>query len=284
VTIEAPVPVASTVAELRDFVRARRAAGERIGFVPTMGALHRGHLSLVDEARRHAERVVVSIFVNPAQFGPTEDFSKYPRTLPADLERLASVCADLAFAPAVAEIYPQGFATRVEVDGPAKAGLEDRFRPAHFAGVATVVAKLLNQAQADVAVFGEKDYQQLLVIRRLARDLDIATRILAGPTLREADGLAMSSRNVYLSARERRAAPALHDALAAAVGELAAGAPIEAAMARARNAVAAAGFAIDYLEARDAATLAPVATKTGPLRLLAAARLGATRLIDNVAA
>lgn len=280
----AEAPIASTIGELRAFVRARRASGERVGLVPTMGALHEGHLSLVEEARRHAERVVVTIFVNPAQFGPSEDFSKYPRTLETDLRKLASVSADLVFAPASGEIYPEGFATRVEVDGPAKAGLEDRFRPTHFCGVATVVTKLLNQAQADVAIFGEKDYQQLLVIRRLARDLDIATQILSAPTLREADGLAMSSRNVYLSLEERRRAPALHRALSQAARRIASGEDIGRAMNEAAEAVAAAGFDIDYLEARCAETLERVAAlQDGPTRLLAAARLGATRLIDNLA-
>lgn len=270
--------------ELRESVRRWRALGERVALVPTMGALHAGHLSLVAEARRRARRVIVSIFVNPAQFGPTEDFSKYPRTLPADLERLASVSVDLAFTPTAEEIYPRGFSTRVEVDGPARAGLEDHFRPTHFSGVATVVAKLLNQAQADVAVFGEKDYQQLLVIRALARDLDIPTRIVAAPTLREADGLAMSSRNIYLSASERAAAPALYRALSTAARRIAQGEEIGHVMGEAREALAGAGFAIDYLEARHGETLARVVSvQDGPIRLLAAASLGATRLIDNLA-
>ncbi len=223
----ANVPVVHSIEALRARVAAWRANGERIGLVPTMGALHAGHLSLVEAARRDAQRVVVTVFVNPAQFGPSEDFTKYPRTLPADLEKLESAAADLCFAPAVEEMYPHGFATRVEMDGPARADLEDRFRPTHFSGVATVVAKLLNQAGADVALFGEKDYQQLLVIRQLARDLDIATRILSAPTLREADGLAMSSRNVYLSAAERRAAPALFLAMQEAARRIAAGEAIE---------------------------------------------------------
>jgi pantoate--beta-alanine ligase len=278
------IPVAATVAELRDFVRARRAAGEAVGLVPTMGALHAGHLSLVEEARRHARRVVATIFVNPTQFGPNEDFLRYPRKLGVDCEMLESVAADLVFAPTVGEMYPPGFATTVTLEGCARAELEDRFRPTHFAGVATVVAKLLNQAQADVAVFGEKDYQQLLVIRRMARDLDIPTRILAGRTLREADGLAMSSRNVYLSAADRARAPALHKALSEAARTIAEGEPIGQAMARAREAIVGAGFEIDYVEARHAETLARVARRhEGPIRILAAARLGATRLIDNVA-
>lgn len=279
-----PIPVVHTVAEMRAFVQARRAGGERIGLVPTMGALHTGHLSLVDEARRVAERVIVTIFVNPTQFGPNEDFTRYPRTLPADCEKLAGVAADLVFAPAVEEMYPSGFCTTVSLEGPAKAELEDHFRPTHFTGVATVVTKLLNQAQADVAVFGEKDYQQLLVIRALARDLDIATRIVGSPTLRDPDGLAMSSRNVYLSAEERARAPALHRALSEAARRIAAGEVVGHVMGEAREAIVGAGFDIDYVEARHAETLARVARRhDGPIRLLAAARLGATRLIDNVA-
>ncbi|MEF3367029.1 pantoate--beta-alanine ligase [Methylocystis sp. 9N] len=279
------VPVVATVEELRAYVRARRSLGERIGLVPTMGALHAGHLSLVEAARREAERVVVTIFVNPKQFGPSEDFARYPRTLAADLGSLAGVAADLAFAPSVEEIYPPGFATTVTQQGPATAGLDDRFRPSHFDGVATVVTKLLNQAQADVAVFGEKDYQQLLVIRRLARDLDIGTKIVGAPTLREADGLAMSSRNVYLSQDERARAPQLHVALSEAARRILAGDDIGKVMDEGRAALAAAGFDVDYFEARHAETLAPIARREeGPMRLLAAARLGATRLIDNMAA
>jgi len=278
------VPVIHTVAEMRAFVRARRAAGERVGLVPTMGALHAGHLSLVEAARRHAERVIATIFVNPTQFAAGEDFSRYPRTLAADCEKLATVSADLVFAPAVEEMYPAGFCTTVALEGPAKADLEDRFRPTHFAGVATVVAKLLNQAQADVAIFGEKDYQQLLVIRTMARDLDVPTQILAGPTLRDPDGLAMSSRNVYLSADDRARAPALHRALAGAARRIAEGEVIGHVMGEAREEIVGAGFEIDYVEARHAETLARIARRhEGPIRILGAARLGATRLIDNVA-
>jgi len=275
--------VVHTIAELRAFVVKRRAAGQRIGLVPTMGALHAGHVSLVDEARRHADAVVVTIFVNPTQFGPGEDFSRYPRTLPADVEKLAGA-ATLVFAPAVEEMYPMGFATRVEMTGPAVVGLDDHFRPGHFCGVATVVTKLLNQAQADIAVFGEKDYQQLLVIRRLAADLDIATQIVGAPTLREPDGLALSSRNIYLSAVERSLAPTLFAALTRAAERIRAGDEIGHAMSEARETVAGAGFVIDYLEARHSGTLERVVTtEDGPIRLLAAAKLGATRLIDNMA-
>lgn len=278
------VPVIGAIDELRRYVRARRAAGERIGLVPTMGALHAGHLSLVEAARRVADRVIVTIFVNPAQFGPNEDFARYPRTLAADVEKLSSVVADLVFAPSVEEIYPPGFATKVVMDGPARADLEDRFRSMHFSGVATVVTKLLNQAQADVAVFGEKDYQQLLVIKRLARDLDIATEILGAPTLREADGLAMSSRNVYLSPKERERAKELCAALREAARRILNGDDMGMATGAVRAALAEAGFEVDYLEARNAETLAPVETlDDGPIRLLVAAKLGATRLIDNIA-
>jgi pantoate--beta-alanine ligase len=281
--MSAAVPVVNTVAEMRAYVRARRAAGERVGLVPTMGALHAGHLSLVNEARKSSERVIVTIFVNPMQFAANEDFSRYPRTLAADIEKLSRASADLVFAPSVEEMYPAGFATTVSLDGPAKAGLEDRARPTHFAGVATVVAKLLNQAQADLAVFGEKDYQQLLVVRRMARDLDIATEIMGAPTLREADGLAMSSRNVYLSTEDRARAPALYRALSQAARAIAGGGAIEAELTGAREAVAGAGFEIDYIEARHAETLARVESlRDDPIRLLAAAKLGATRLLDNL--
>ncbi|CAJ0872073.1 pantoate--beta-alanine ligase [freshwater sediment metagenome] len=277
------LPVVHTVAEMRALVRDWRAAGDRIGLVPTMGALHAGHLSLVEEARRQADRVIVTIFVNPTQFGPNEDFSRYPRTLPADCEKLTTVAADLVFAPAVEEMYPPGFSTTVSLEGCAKAELEDHFRPTHFAGVATVVAKLLNQAQADAAVFGEKDYQQLLVIRAMARDLDIPTRILGSPTLRDPDGLAMSSRNVYLSPEDRPRAPALHRALLEAAQRIAEGDVVGHVMGEAREAIVGAGFDVDYVEARHAETLARVARRhDGPIRILAAARLGATRLIDNV--
>ncbi len=280
----AELPVVGAIEELRRYVRARRAAGARVGLVPTMGALHAGHLSLVEAARRAADRVVVTIFVNPAQFGPNEDFARYPRTLAADVEKLARIGADLVFAPPVEEIYPPGFSTKVVMEGPACADLEDRFRPTHFSGVATVVTKLLNQAQADVAVFGEKDYQQLLVIKRLARDLDIATEILGAPTLREPDGLAMSSRNIYLSREERARASELHGALSEAARRIVNGDDIDAATRAARARLAGAGFDVDYLEARCAETLAPVSSlDEGPIRLLAAAKLGATRLIDNIA-
>jgi pantoate--beta-alanine ligase len=269
---------------LREIVARWRKEGARVALVPTMGALHAGHISLIDRARQEADRVIVSIFVNPTQFSPSEDFSKYPRTLEADLQKLHEAAADLCFAPDVGEMYRTGFATSVLVDGVAKADLEDRFRPTHFAGVATVVAKLLIQAQADLALFGEKDYQQLLVIKRMAADLDIPTRIVGAPTLREADGLAMSSRNVYLSHEQRTRATALHRALREAAARIMAGHNIGGAMSLATDMIMQAGFDIDYVEARHAETLAHIVERNaGPVRLLAAARLGATRLIDNIA-
>ena len=272
-----------TVAELREQVKAWRTAGERVALVPTMGALHAGHVALMEAAKSHAERIVVSIFVNPTQFAPTEDLSRYPRTLEADLDKADAAGVDLAFAPDAAEMYPEGFATTISLVGPAL-GLETDFRPTHFAGVATVVAKLLLQAAPDVAMFGQKDYQQLQVVTRMARDLDIPVRIVGVPTVREADGLALSSRNVYLSQEDRAAAPELHRALSGAAATIADGEEVLAAVDAARRAVIAAGFQLDYLEARHAVTLAPVASREeGPIQLLVAARIGTTRLIDNLA-
>lgn len=273
-----------TVAALRAQVSQWRAAGERIALVPTMGALHAGHVALMDAARETADRIIVSIFVNPTQFAPTEDLSRYPRTLEADLEKAASAGVELAFVPNVDEMYPEGFCTTVSLDGPAL-GLETAFRPTHFAGVATVVAKLLIQALPDIALFGEKDYQQLKVISRLARDLDLPVEVVGVPTVRETDGLALSSRNVYLSAAERAAAPALYRALMAAAFRIGREATTVDAVEEARAAIIAAGFELDYVEARHAETLAPIASSMeGPVRLLVAARIGSTRLIDNVAA
>ena len=262
-------------------LRARRAT---IALVPTMGALHAGHFSLVRIAQRRADRVIVSIFVNPAQFAPGEDLTTYPRTFAADLAALSELKADIVWAPTVETMYPQGFATRIVPEGPAKAGLEDAVRPHFFAGVATVVAKLLIQCEPDIAMFGEKDYQQLKVVGRLARDLALKTRIVGAPVVREKDGLALSSRNRYLSAAERAAAPALYRVLKQCAGRIKAGAPIAAVLDDGRTAIATAGFALDYLEARNAETLAPLATAAAePVRLLVAARIGKTRLIDNVA-
>jgi pantoate--beta-alanine ligase len=261
-----------------------RGRRERIGLVPTMGALHAGHLALVKRVQRRADRVIVSIFVNPPPFAPSEDLKTYPRTFAADVAALARVGADLVWAPTVETMYPQGFATRVVPEGPATVGLEDAFRPHFFAGVATVVAKLFIQCDADVAAFGEKDYQQLKVVTQMARDLDLNTRIVAVPTVRERDGLALSSRNAYLSASERAAAPTLHRVLVQCADKIASGQAIGRALTEGRTSLGDAGFVVDYLEARNADTLAPVqSARDGPLRLLVAARLGKTRLIDNIA-
>jgi pantoate--beta-alanine ligase len=279
-----PVEIVYDVKSLRARLAAWRGAGETIGLVPTMGALHAGHISLVKEAKRHAGKIVLSIFVNPTQFAPSEDFAAYPRSLDADAAKFAAAQGDLVFAPTVMEMYPAGFATMLSMGGPAAAGLEDRFRPQHFSGVATVVAKLFNQCQPDAAVFGEKDYQQLKVVTRMAHDLDFAIKIIGAATVREPDGLALSSRNIYLTAAERAVAPSLHAALARCAKDIRQGVAIDAATGAARTALAAAGFAVDYVEARHAETLAPVASRDeGPLRLLAAAKLGKTRLIDNIA-
>lgn len=249
-----------------------------------MGALHAGHIYLVQEAKKHARRIVMSIFVNPAQFAPSEDFSSYPRSLDADAALIAAAKGDLLFAPRAKEMYGEGFATSISVTGPAAVGLEDRFRPTHFPGVALIVAKLLNLCRADVAIFGEKDFQQLKVIARMARDLDFETQILSAPTVREEDGLALSSRNAYLSAEERARASILYAALCACAREIRENAPIGAALGTARATLAAAHFVTDYFEARHAETLKPIDSPgDGPIRLLAAAWLGKTRLIDNIA-
>jgi len=248
-----------------------------------MGALHAGHLALVRLAKRRADRVIVSIFVNPTQFAPHEDLQTYPRTFAADIAALGKLKTDLVWAPSVDTMYPAGFATRIVPEGPAKAGLEDNFRPHFFAGVATVVAKLLIQCAPDIAVFGEKDYQQLKVVTQLARDLDLTTRIVGAPTMREADGLAMSSRNRYLSASERMAAPMLHRVLVDGASKIGSGKPISRILREGRTTIVKAGLLLDYLEARHAETLIPVTLiMRGPIRLLVAARIGGTRLIDNV--
>lgn len=277
-----PPQIFRHISDLRRAVRQWRAAGETIALVPTMGALHAGHLSLVEAAQAKAQRVILSIFVNPTQFAPNEDFSAYPRTFDADVEKLALVGGDACFAPLAAEIYPEGFSTRIIPGGPACAGLEDRFRPDHFAGVAQVVAKLLNIVQADFAFFGEKDFQQLAVIRQMAADLNIPTEIFGAPTLREKDGLALSSRNIYLNPDERARAVTLSIALRDSAEQIRAGRPIDEVLAGAARDIAAVGFALDYLEARDARTLAPAASvEAGQIRLLVAAKIGRTRLIDN---
>jgi pantoate--beta-alanine ligase len=273
-----------TVPALRRAVADFRAGGDKIALVPTMGALHEGHFSLIGRARSRADRVIVSIFVNPTQFAPNEDLNTYPRTFDADIAALAELKVELVWAPGVPTMYPAGFATRVAPEGPATAGLEDAVRPHFFAGVATVVAKLLIQCQPDVAVFGEKDYQQLKVVTQLARDLDLNCRILGVPIAREPDGLARSSRNRYLNTSERQAAPMLYRTLKECAGKIAAGAPLDAVLDYGRSAIGRVGLQLDYFEARNADTLKPLTGASGePIRLLASARIGTTRLIDNVA-
>lgn len=272
-----------TVAEMRMLVQGWRQQGLRVALVPTMGALHAGHLALVTLGREKADRVIATIFVNPKQFGAGEDLARYPRQEAEDAAALEGVGCDLLFAPPVEEVYPQGFATSVHVDGVTQ-GLCGAARPGHFDGVATVVTKLLNMAAADIAIFGEKDYQQLLTIKRLARDLDIATEIIGAPIVRDADGLALSSRNAYLSAEERAQATALPHALRQAITALEAGADVAQTLAKAEAQILAQGFsAIDYLELRDAENLQLCSALEKPARLLVAARLGTTRLIDNMA-
>ena len=279
------LPVARTVAELRAQVADWRRRGARIGLVTTMGALHDGHLSLVTRARQDADRIVASVFVNPTQFGAGEDFESYPRDEERDRDLLASAGCDLLYAPDVAEIYPEGFATTVSVAG-VSGPLEGAARPHHFAGVATVVAKLLIQGAPDVAVFGEKDYQQLLVIRQMVRDLDLPVQVIGAPTVRAEDGLARSSRNAYLSTEQRAIASRLNVILVQAAKALAAGANVMSTEALASQALLDAGFdVVDYLEARgadDLRRLGPGPVDV-PARVLVAARLGRTRLIDNMA-
>lgn len=255
-----------------------------MGLVPTMGALHEGHLSLIAEAAKRSERVVVSIFVNPRQFGPNEDFRRYPRNVEQDRARIvAQGTTDVIFIPESEEIYPEGFATEITIAGPAR-GLESDFRPHFFAGVATVVAKLLIAVAPDIAVFGEKDYQQLLVIRRLANDLGLAVDVVGAPIVREPDGLAMSSRNAYLSPRERDVAGRLNRVLADVAESVRSGASIAATEREGCDVLLAAGFdSVDYLAIRDAHTLVPLERASGDMRILAAATVGGTRLIDNVA-
>lgn len=262
---------------------ALRKGGARLALVPTMGALHDGHIALVRLAKKKADRVAVSIFVNPTQFAPTEDLASYPRTFEADLKKLAAEGVDLVWAPDAATMYPRGFATRVAPEGPALAGLEDKFRPHFFGGVATVVAKLFAQVRPDIGVFGEKDYQQLQVIARLAADLDLGVKVIGAPTQREKDGLALSSRNVYLSPDERQAAVVLSQVLKETRKALRDGAALEAVLDAGRAKITQSGFALDYLEARHAQTLAKIASvDDGPMRLLVAAKIGRTRLIDNM--
>ncbi|MBS0384181.1 MAG: pantoate--beta-alanine ligase [Proteobacteria bacterium] len=281
--VSAPLPIARTVADLRSAIAAERNNSRTTGLIPTMGALHEGHLSLVRAAKQRCGFVVATLFVNPKQFAPHEDFDRYPRNEAGDADLLASAGCDLLYAPGRSVMYPDGFATSVLVSN-VSTMLEGQMRPHFFGGVATVVTKLLLQALPDAAFFGEKDYQQLLVIRQLTRDLDIPVEIVGCPTVRERDGLALSSRNAYLSAAERRVASRLNVVLHDAIKALRAGAPVDAVEGEASRHLAAAGFtSVDYVAVRNAATLQPVASLAEPARILAAAWLGKTRLIDNMA-
>jgi pantoate--beta-alanine ligase len=281
-TVQPPITI-RRVAQLRDLMRRFRAAGETVALVPTMGAIHDGHLALVRAGQRLCRRTIATIFVNPAQFTPAEDFRAYPRDEAGDLAKLASIETDAVFAPPLEEMYPAGYSTTVTVAGVSD-GLCGPLRPGHFAGVATVVTKLLLQALPDVALFGEKDYQQLQVIKRLARDLDIPVRIVGVPTVREADGLALSSRNAYLSSEERRVAPQLHRILSSLAQRLAGSAEAASLIDAGRFELERLGFRpVQYIELRDGETLVPVERADRPARILGAAFLGETRLIDNVA-
>jgi len=276
-------PIARTVADVRTQVAEWKAAGLKVGFVPTMGALHLGHLTLVKTLLGKVDRVVASVFVNPTQFGPNEDLDAYPRQEAADREALASVGAHLLFAPTVAEMYPEGFATTVDVSGVSE-GLCGGSRPGHFAGVALIVTKLLLQVGPDVAAFGEKDYQQLQVIKRMVTDLNIPVEVLGVPIVREADGLAMSSRNAYLSDAERAVAPALYQVLQSVRDAILAKTPVAEALAAGKSEILAAGFqSVDYLELRAQGDLVVMNAFDRPACILVAARLGNTRLIDNLA-
>lgn len=270
------------LSDLRAAVAAFRADGARVAFVPTMGALHAGHIALVEAAKRPGTRVVASIFVNPKQFGPNEDLARYPRREAADSRMLVEAGCDLLWLPPVETMYPEGFASNITVSGVTE-GLDGAARPGHFDGVATVVAKLFNQVLPDAAYFGEKDYQQLQVIRRLVADLDFPIEIVGVPTQRDDDGLALSSRNIYLDDEERAKAVALPRALGVAARAIARGAAPAEVLAEAQNSLVAAGFTVDYVTLVDAETLSEAPAADRPLRLLAAARMGQTRLIDNIA-
>jgi pantoate--beta-alanine ligase len=276
--------VIRTLPALRRAITNFRRRGCTIALVPTMGALHEGHFSLVRRAQSRADCVIVSIFVNPTQFAPHEDLTTYPRTFAADVAALANRQVDLVWAPSVRTMYPDGFATRVVPEGPATVGLEDASRPHFFAGVATVVAKLLIQCEPDIALFGEKDYQQLKVVTQLGHDLGLKTRMVGAPIVRERDGLALSSRNRYLTPAERQTAPMLSRALKEAAAKIGGGAPVAEILKQAREAITRGGLQLDYFEARHADTLEPLKGSVGePIRLLAAVRVGTTRLIDNLA-
>lgn len=275
--------IVRNILDLRKETAAWRAEGLTSAVVPTMGALHEGHVTLVREGLKHADRVMATIFVNPKQFAADEDLGRYPRTEAADVAQLEEAGAHLVFAPPPEEIYPPGFATSVTMAGAARAGLEDKFRPQFFDGVATIVAKLFTQSQADFAMFGEKDYQQLMVVTRMARDLDLPIKVVGVPTVREASGLALSSRNAYLSKAEHHQAAALHQRLTNAAQKIRAGQKPTRVTAAARRSLVTLGFRVDYVAARNAETLALPKEPDEPLRLLAAVWLGTTRLIDNIA-
>jgi pantoate--beta-alanine ligase len=274
--------IVRNILDLRKETAAWRAEGLVSAVVPTMGALHEGHITLVREGLKRADRVVTTIFVNPKQFAANEDLGRYPRTELSDVAQLEEAGTDLVFAPPPDEVYPPGFATSIVMAGPAKAGLEDKFRPHFFDGVATVVAKLFTQSGADFAMFGEKDYQQLLVVRRMARDLDLPIQVIGVPTVREESGLALSSRNAYLSKAEHHLAASLNQILNQAAAKIRAGQKPTRATAAARRALTTRGFRVDYVAARNAETLALPRGQDEAMRLLAAVWLGTTRLIDNI--
>ena len=272
-----------TKADLRTLRRKWIFAGEKVAVVPTMGALHAGHLSLVEAAKKGADRVIVTIFVNPKQFNNPDDLDGYPRTEDTDAAKLAPYGIDALYVPTPDQIYPDGFATNVSVSGVTEE-LEGAHRPGHFDGVATVVSKLFLQSRADVAYFGEKDYQQLQVVTRLSRDLDIETEVVGCPTVREEDGLAMSSRNVHLGGEARAIAPAMYRAMLAAAAAIQGGTPVDVALEEARSAILLAGYTeVEYIELRTAKGLKPATELSHPTRLLAAAMLDGVRLIDNIA-
>lgn len=281
-TLDTTPNIIRTIAELQAWSNAARKAGKRIAMVPTMGALHAGHLALVEEAVADADAVIVTIFVNPTQFAPGEDLDAYPRIETEDIAKLAPLGVSVVFAPNANEMYPQGFETSISVGGPSTE-LETDYRPHFFSGVATIVNKLLNAGRPDMAIFGEKDYQQLLVIRQMVRDLNLGIDIRGGATVREADGLALSSRNAYLSAEERTMAATLPATLKDVIAQLNAGMDPASALGQGRVTLEAAGFNVDYLALRDAETLKAVETTDRAKRILVAARLGTTRLIDNMA-
>lgn len=279
-----PIPIIRTRTELSAVLQAWRTEGARVGLVPTMGALHQGHLALVRAAKADNQRVLASIFVNPAQFAPHEDFDRYPRDLEGDTAKLANAGCDMVYAPGLADIYPDGFAVRIEIAGPAL-GLESDFRPHFFSGVATIVAKLLIQVTPQAAYFGEKDYQQLLVVKRLASDLDLGVEIVGYETVREPDGLALSSRNAYLKSDQRAVAAALNVALRNAATEWRNGAEPNKAENAAAQSLLSSGFtSVDYIALRHAHTLQALTSRAEPARVLGAAWLGETRLIDNLPA